>query len=92
MAQGKSWQRLNWQDPFLLEQQLTDEQRMVRDSAHQYAQEKLLPRVQDAFRREETDPVIFCEMGELILAANPRIMDAKHAEPIPGRVQVLELP
>ena len=65
MAQGKSWQRLNWQDPFLLEQQLTDEQRMVRDSAHQYAQEKLLPRVQDAFRREETDPAIFREMGEL---------------------------
>ena len=65
MAQGKSWQRLNWQDPFLLEQQLTDEQRMVRDSAHQYAQEKLLPRVQEAFRREETDPAIFREMGEL---------------------------
>ena len=65
MAQGKSWQHLNWQDPFLLEQQLTDEQRMVRDSAHQYAQEKLLPRVQDAFRREETDPAIFREMGEL---------------------------
>jgi len=39
MAQGKSWQRLNWQDPFLLEQQLTDEQRMVRASAHQYAHE-----------------------------------------------------
>ena len=65
MAQGKSWQRLNWQDPFLLEQQLTDEQRMVRDSAHQYAHEKLLPRVQEAFRREETDPAIFREMGEL---------------------------
>ena len=65
MAQGNSWQRLNWQDPFLLEQQLTDEQRMVRDSAHQYAQGKLLPRVQDAFRHEETDPAIFREMGEL---------------------------
>ena len=65
MAKGKSWQRLNWQDPFLLEQQLTDEQRMVRDSAHQYAQEKLLPRVQEAYRREETDPAIFREMGEL---------------------------
>ncbi len=44
MAAGKSWQKLNWQDPFLLEQQLTDEQRMVRDSARQYAQDKLLPR------------------------------------------------
>ena len=65
MAAGKSWQKLNWQDPFLLEQQLTDEQRMVRDSARQYAQDKLLPRVQEAFRREETDPAIFREMGEL---------------------------
>ena len=65
MAAGKSWQKLNWEDPFLLEQQLTDEQRMVRDSARQYAQDKLMPRVQGAFRREETDPAIFREMGEL---------------------------
>jgi len=65
MAQGKKWQTLNWQDPFGLEQQLTDEQRMVRDSARQYAQSKLLPRVQSAFRKEETDPAIFREMGEL---------------------------
>ena len=65
MAQAKSWQKLNWQDPFLLDQQLSDEQRMVRDSAGQYAQGKLLPRVQDAFRNEETDPAIFREMGEL---------------------------
>ncbi len=56
---------MNWQDPFLLEQQLTDEQRLIRDSARQYAQDKLLPRVQDAFRKEETDPAIFREMGEL---------------------------
>ncbi|MEM8660601.1 MAG: acyl-CoA dehydrogenase, partial [Pseudomonadota bacterium] len=56
---------LNWQDPFLLEQQLNDEQRMVRDTARQYAQQRLLPRVQDAFRREETDSFIFKEMGEL---------------------------
>jgi len=65
MAKGKRWQKLNWQDPFLLEQQLTDEQRMVRGSARQYAQEKLAPRVQEAFRREETDVGIFREMGEL---------------------------
>ncbi|MCL4104504.1 UNVERIFIED_CONTAM: hypothetical protein GTU68_047466 [Idotea baltica] len=56
---------MDWQDPFLLEQQLTDEQRMVRDSARQYAQNKLLPRVQQAFRNEETDPAIFREMGEM---------------------------
>ncbi|MEM6581574.1 MAG: acyl-CoA dehydrogenase [Pseudomonadota bacterium] len=65
MAGTKSWQALNWQDPFLLEQQLNDEQRMVRDTARQYAQQRLLPRVQDAFRREETDSFIFKEMGEL---------------------------
>jgi len=65
MAQGRKWQTLNWQDPFGLEQQLTDEQRMVRDSARQYAQGKLQPRVQNAFRKEETDPAIFREMGEL---------------------------
>ena len=65
MANGKHWQKIDWQDPFLLEQQLTDEQRMVRDSARQYAQDKLLPRVQDAFRKEETDPELFREMGAL---------------------------
>jgi len=65
MPKLKQWQKLDWQDPFLLEQQLSDEQRMVRDSAQQYAQEKLLPRVQEAFRSESTDPAIFREMGEL---------------------------
>jgi glutaryl-CoA dehydrogenase len=65
MANGKQWQKIDWQDPFLLEQQLTDEQRMVRDSARQYAQNKLQPRVQNAFRKEETDPELFREMGEL---------------------------
>ncbi|MFK8049963.1 MAG: acyl-CoA dehydrogenase [Halioglobus sp.] len=65
MAQAKRWQKLNWQDPFLLDIQLNDEQRMVRDSARAYAQDKLLPRVQNAFRNEETDPAIFREMGEL---------------------------
>ncbi|MFU8764236.1 MAG: acyl-CoA dehydrogenase family protein, partial [Haliea sp.] len=65
MAQGKQWQRLDWRDPFLLEQQLTDEQRMVRDSARHFAQGKLAPRVREAFRAEETDIAIFREMGEL---------------------------
>ncbi len=54
-----------WEDPLLLDQQLTDEERMIRDTAHAYAQEKLLPRVRDAFRHETTDPAIFREMGEL---------------------------
>ena len=65
MAQGNIWRKLDWQDPFLLEQQLTDEQCMVRDTARQYAQGKLQPRVRAAFRGEETDPAIFREMGEL---------------------------
>jgi len=55
----------NWQDPFLMEEQLNEEERMVRDTAKQYAQEKLLPRVRAAYRNEETDPEIFREMGAL---------------------------
>lgn len=55
----------NWIDPLLLEQQLTQEERMVRDSAEQYAQGKLMPRVLEAFRHETTDPSIFREMGEM---------------------------
>ncbi|MFT3802720.1 MAG: acyl-CoA dehydrogenase [Burkholderiaceae bacterium] len=54
-----------WDDPLLLDQQLTEEERMVRDAAHAYCQEKLLPRVTLAFRNETTDPAIFREMGEL---------------------------
>ncbi|MFT4767463.1 MAG: glutaryl-CoA dehydrogenase [Glaciecola sp.] len=59
------WEKLDWKDPFLLDSQLTDEQRMVRDTAAQYAQAKLQPRVKDAFRQEDTDLAIFREMGEL---------------------------
>ncbi|HBO8605029.1 TPA: acyl-CoA dehydrogenase [Pseudomonas aeruginosa] len=54
----------NWEDPLLLDQQLTEEERMVRDSAQQFAQDKLAPRVLEAFRHEQTDPKIFREMGE----------------------------
>ena len=62
---GNSWKSINWKDPFLLEQQLTDDQRLVRDTAHQFGQEKLLPGVREAFRIEETDSNIFIEMGSL---------------------------
>ncbi|MFK0333662.1 acyl-CoA dehydrogenase [Rhizobium sp. NPDC090275] len=55
----------DWSDPFRLVEQLTDEERMVLDTAHSYAQEKLAPRVLEAFRHEKTDPSIFREMGEL---------------------------
>ncbi|MGE5160499.1 MAG: acyl-CoA dehydrogenase [Betaproteobacteria bacterium] len=54
-----------WDDPLLLEQQLTEDERMVRDAARAYAQDKLAPRVLEAFRHEKTDPSIFREMGEL---------------------------
>ncbi len=54
-----------WADPFLLDDQLTQEERMVRDAARDHAQDKLLPRVTLAFRNEQTDPAIFREMGEL---------------------------
>jgi glutaryl-CoA dehydrogenase len=54
-----------WDDPLLLDLQLTEEERIVRDTAHDYAQERLMPRVRDAFRHEATDPAIFPEMGAL---------------------------
>jgi glutaryl-CoA dehydrogenase len=54
-----------WDDPLLLSDQLTDEERMVRDTAYAYAQEKLQPRVTEAFRHEKSDPAVFREMGEL---------------------------
>ncbi|ANL68394.1 glutaryl-CoA dehydrogenase (plasmid) [Rhizobium phaseoli] len=55
----------DWADPFRLVEQLTNEERMVQDTAHAYAQQKLAPRVLDAFRNEKTDTAIFREMGEL---------------------------
>ncbi|KWT05155.1 MULTISPECIES: acyl-CoA dehydrogenase [Pseudomonas syringae group] len=55
----------NWIDPLLLDQQLSEEERMVRDTAEQFAQGKLAPRVLEAFRHEKTDPDIFREMGEV---------------------------
>ncbi len=55
----------NWADPLLLDTQLTEDERMVRDAAAEYAQGRLMPRIHDAFRNEITDPSIFREMGEL---------------------------
>ena len=54
-----------WQDPFLLDQQLTDDERMVRDSAHAYCQERLQPRILEANRHEKFDREILNEMGEM---------------------------
>jgi len=55
----------NWEDPFLLDDQLTEEERMLRDGTRAYAQEKLQPRIIEAYREEKTDPAIFAEMGEM---------------------------
>lgn len=55
----------NWEDPLLLDSQLTDEERMVREAAYTYCQEKLAPRVLQAFRHEKMDVSIFPEMGAL---------------------------
>jgi glutaryl-CoA dehydrogenase len=55
----------NWPDPLLLDAQLREEERMVRDAAQAYAQDKLMPRVTEAFRHEKSDPAIFREMGAL---------------------------
>lgn len=55
----------HWDDPLLLDQQLTSEERQVRDAAHAYCQGQLAPRVLEGFRNGKTDPKIFREMGEL---------------------------
>ena len=57
--------QFHWDDPLLLEQQLTADERMARDAAAAYARERLQPRVLDAFRHERFDPAIFHEMGEV---------------------------
>ena len=54
-----------WDDPFQLDGQLSADERAVRDAAHAYCQERLAPRVTEAFRHEKTDPAIFREMGDL---------------------------
>jgi glutaryl-CoA dehydrogenase len=54
-----------WSDPFRLDDQLSDEEKLIRDAARDYAQERLMPRVTDAYLNEHTDPAIFREFGEL---------------------------
>ena len=61
MAQAE----FNWEDPLDLEAQLTDEERMIRDAARAFAQDKLMPRVKSAFREERFDREIMNEMGEM---------------------------
>ena len=54
-----------WEDPFLMDADFTEEEQMIRDAARDYCEGKLMPRVQQAFREEKTDRSIFNEMGEL---------------------------
>jgi glutaryl-CoA dehydrogenase len=65
----------NWEDPFHLSAQLTEDERQVQEAARAYCQERLLPRVTDAFLHETTDVGIFREMGDLGLLG-PTIPEA----------------
>ena len=65
----------DWADPLRLDEQLTDDERAIREAAQAYCQDKLLPRVQEAFRHEKTDASIFREMGQLGLLG-PTIPEA----------------
>ncbi len=65
MSNSPSQPSFHWDDPLLLDAQLTDDERQVRHAAHSYCQERLAPRVLAAFRGEHTDVAIFKEMGGL---------------------------
>lgn len=65
MSNKSPWGPFDWEDPFLFNQQLTDEELMVKDSVAKYAQDKLAPRVIKMYREEGVDRSIFQEMGEL---------------------------
>ena len=59
------WGKFNWQDPFNLEDQLSDEERLIRDTAASFATEKLAPIVRHGFDNETVDRTIFTQMGEI---------------------------
>ena len=65
MAGSHKLAKFTWDDAFLLDGQLTEDERLIRDTARDYAQEKLAPRIHDAYLDEKTDRSIFNEMGEL---------------------------
>ena len=65
LSPAKAKAQFHWDDPLLLNEQLTEDERIVRDAAHEYCQAKLAPRIQQAFRHETTDPEIFREMGAI---------------------------
>ncbi len=57
--------RFVWDDPFLIEDQLSDDERMIRDTARDFARDRLLPGIVEAYAKETTDPAIFAAMGEI---------------------------
>ena len=57
--------QFNWEDPLLLESLISEEEKLIKSTAHDYAQSKLLPRVEEAFLDEKTDKDVFKEMGKL---------------------------
>ena len=59
LSSAKAKAQFHWDDPLLLNDQLTEDERMVREAAYEYCQSKLAPRIQQAFRHETTDPEIF---------------------------------
>ena len=60
---GPSLGAFDWADPFLLDEQLNDEERMIRDAARTFAQARLQPAVSEAYLQEKSDPAIFAELG-----------------------------
>ncbi|HLS80754.1 MAG TPA: acyl-CoA dehydrogenase [Steroidobacter sp.] len=65
MSEDPTSASFDWRDPFLLDEQLSDDEKMARDSAHAFAQEKLLPRVTNDYLNEVTDPEIFRQYGSM---------------------------
>ena len=71
MAGGKKWANFQWRDPLLLDELLSEEERLARDTAHAYCQERLMPRVLECHRHERFDRAIVTEMGQLGLLGAP---------------------
>lgn len=63
-ASGTKFEKFDYLDPLVFEDLLTEEEKMVRDSARGYAQEKLMPRIREAYNEEKFDLKIMREMGE----------------------------
>ena len=78
MSNKSPWGPFDWEDPFLFNQQLTDEELMVKDTVAKYAQDKLAPRVIKMYREEGVDRSIFQEMGELSTDVRKEVLDSTY--------------